>query len=54
MLEQRAIYIISSYSHSKCTENSRVRITPAHWEKIDLYGRDWLRSLIDRAEPPKP
>lgn len=31
-----------------------IRLTPAQWEKINLYGRDWLRALIDRAKPPKP
>ena len=30
-----------------------IRLSPAHWSKVDKYGLDWLRALIDRAKPPK-
>jgi len=30
-----------------------MRLKPRHWAKIDAYGVDWLRRLIDRAKPPK-
>jgi len=31
-----------------------IRLKPRHWEKVDLYGMDWLRRLIERGKPPKP
>lgn len=30
-----------------------IRLKPAHWAKVDEYGMEWLRKLIDRAKPPK-
>lgn len=35
-------------------EHFSIRITPAQRAKIETYGLDWLRKLIDRAKPPKP
>jgi hypothetical protein len=29
-----------------------IRMTAAQWEKIDLGGIQWLRSLVDRAKKP--
>lgn len=28
-------------------------LTAKQWAKVDEYGLDWLRKLIDRAKPPK-
>ena len=30
-----------------------IRFKPRQWAKIDLYGVEWLRALIDKAKPPK-
>jgi hypothetical protein len=30
-----------------------IRLAPALWAKIDLYGLDWLRNLIERGKPPR-
>ncbi|SDH08894.1 hypothetical protein SAMN05216466_10758 [Paraburkholderia phenazinium] len=29
-----------------------IRLSPELWAKIDAYGLDWLRQLIQRAKPP--
>jgi hypothetical protein len=29
-----------------------IRLSAEQWAKIDLCGMDWLRRLIDRAQPP--
>jgi hypothetical protein len=34
-------------------EQRSVRLLPRHWEKVDAYGLEWLRQVIDRAKPPK-
>lgn len=28
-------------------------LTPQQWAKVDAFGLEWLRKLIDRAKPPK-
>ena len=30
-----------------------IRLAPDLWAKIDLYGLDWLRQLIERGKPPR-
>ena len=30
-----------------------MRLKPSQWAKVEQYGMDWLRKLIDRAKPPK-
>lgn len=30
-----------------------IRLKNRQWEKVDRFGLDWLRALIDRAKPPK-
>jgi hypothetical protein len=30
-----------------------IRLAREHWAKVDLYGLDWLRNLIERAKPPR-
>lgn len=34
-------------------EQRSLRLYPSMWQKIDLYGLDWLREVIKRAKPPK-
>jgi len=34
-------------------EQRSIRLTPAQWEKVDTFGIDWLRKLIERAKPPR-
>lgn len=29
-----------------------IRLSADHWAKIDQYGLDWLRQLIQRGKPP--
>lgn len=31
-----------------------VFLTDRQRDKVDAYGFDWLRKLIERARPPKP
>ncbi|WP_241295390.1 hypothetical protein [Burkholderia stabilis] len=31
-----------------------IRLSAEQWAKIDLYGLEWLRQLIQRAKPPRP
>lgn len=31
-----------------------IRLSAEQWTKIDLYGLEWLRQLIQRAKPPRP
>jgi hypothetical protein len=33
-------------------EQRSIRMTAAQWAKVDAYGLEWLRRLIDRAKPP--
>ena len=33
-------------------EQRSIRLSPAQWQKVDAYGLDWLRKLIDRAKAP--
>lgn len=30
-----------------------IRLSAEQWSRLDAYGMDWLRKLIDRAKPPK-
>ena len=30
-----------------------VRMKERQWAKVDLYGQEWLRLVVDRAKPPK-
>ena len=30
-----------------------IRMKNRQWEKVDRFGLDWLRALIDKARPPK-
>jgi hypothetical protein len=32
-------------------EQRSIRLTAAQWAKIDQFGMEWLRALIDRARP---
>jgi hypothetical protein len=34
-------------------EQRSIRLTAEQWAKIDAYGLDWLRKLIQRAKGPK-
>lgn len=34
-------------------ERRAMFLTPAQWAKVDAFGVEWLRKLIDRAKPPK-
>ena len=34
-------------------ERRAMYLTPAQWAKVDAFGMEWLRKLIDRAKPPK-
>lgn len=30
-----------------------VALLPHHWEKVRLYGVQWLRDLVDKGKPPQ-
>ena len=30
-----------------------IRLKKKHWDKVDRFGLEWLRSLIDKAKAPK-
>ncbi|MEJ7085226.1 hypothetical protein [Ralstonia solanacearum] len=30
-----------------------IRLSAEQWAKIDLYGLEWLRQLIQRGKPPR-
>lgn len=34
-------------------ERRAMFLTPAQWAKVDAFGMEWLRKLIERARPPK-
>jgi hypothetical protein len=34
-------------------EQRSIRLAPSQWAKIDQYGMQWLRNVIERARPPK-
>lgn len=35
-------------------EQRSIRLTSEQWAKIDAYGLEWLRKLIQRAKGQKP
>jgi hypothetical protein len=34
-------------------EQRSIRLTPAQWAKVDEFGMEWLRKLIQRAKGQK-
>ena len=40
-------------SPSEALLSGNIRFTAAQWAKIELYGRAWVRDLVDKGKPPK-